>query len=576
MDPTALYGTTDPPPPDRVLQAGPLRVAVIPGGIGAVHWHGVEVLRGAQALVRDEDWGTHPEAPLTDEIARTADGVTLTREVSIAGGRITGRIVLTARAEGLLVLEVELDARDPVMTNRAGLVVLHPACVAGGALMVRHGDGTQEETGFPTRISPGQPVFDIAGMAWNVGQITLSLEFEGEVFEMEDQRNWTDASFKTYCRPLSRPWPYPIEPGAPVRQSLSLRLSGRLTDAGATATDEVTIGPQSGVMPDILLAVEPGWAAPPGMTLPPVQGARLRLDLSDPDAALPDLPPLPPGVLELELILPDDPAALDAAAARAAALGLSPDHIAALPAAWLRSYQPDGDWPKGAASEQALAAATRAFPGARPMGGVLTNFTELNRHPAAARLGKTTTFGTSAIVHDASDLAVMQTLQALPAAFASAAHLADGRPLRLGLVAIAMRSNPYGAGLMPNPEGRRITMTDSDPRHHAAFGAAFAVGAVAATERQPVESLCLAAPGGPFGLVRDGAPTPLSRLIEALATEAGRPRHAVAAPPGIAALASDRRLVLANLGPEDRTIRHQGESIALGPFAVTSRDRGPA
>ena len=49
--------------------------------------------------------------------------------------------------------------------------------------------------------------------------------FNGETFEMEDQRNWTDASFKTYCTPLSLPYPIkiikilggitgPIEPAA--------------------------------------------------------------------------------------------------------------------------------------------------------------------------------------------------------------------------------------------------------------------------------------------------------------------------------------------------------------------------
>ncbi|MCC5973086.1 MAG: hypothetical protein JJT81_03445 [Rubellimicrobium sp.] len=573
MDLAALYGTSAPPAPERVLQAGPLSVAIIPGGIGAVHWHGVEVLRGAQALVRDADWGTHPEEGLTDEIAASAGGFTLTRGVSVAGGRIAGRIVLTARAEGLLMVEVELTPRERVMTNRAGLVVLHPADVAGAALTVRHGDGSEERTAFPTRISPGQPVFDIAELDWTVPGIELSITFAGEVFEMEDQRNWTDASFKTYCRPLSRPWPYPLDPDAPVRQSLTLRMAGSPAADGTGAAGAVIFGPQDGVMPDILFALEPGWGAAPGTTLPPAQGTRLRLDLSDPGAALPDLPPLPPGLLELELILPDDPDALDAAAASAAALGLTPDHIAALPAAWLKSYQPDGNWPDGATPEQALAAATRAFPGARPMGGVLTNFTELNRHPHAAILGETTTFGTSAIVHDASDLAVMQTLQALPAAFVSAAHLAGGRPLRLGLVAIAMRSNPYGAGLMPNPDGRRMTMTDSDPRHHAAFGAAFAAGALAATQGQPVASLCLAAPAGPFGLVRDGTPSPLARLVTALGAEAGRPRHTVTAPPGIAAITSDRRLILANLGPTPRRVTLEPGAVDLEPYAVVIRDR---
>ena len=31
---------------------------------------------------------------------------------------------------------------------------------------------------------------------------------EIHIFEMEDQRNWTDASYKTCVRPLALPWPY--------------------------------------------------------------------------------------------------------------------------------------------------------------------------------------------------------------------------------------------------------------------------------------------------------------------------------------------------------------------------------
>ncbi len=30
---------------------------------------------------------------------------------------------------------------------------------------------------------------------------------------MEDHRNWSDASFKTYVRPLALPWPYTLQRG---------------------------------------------------------------------------------------------------------------------------------------------------------------------------------------------------------------------------------------------------------------------------------------------------------------------------------------------------------------------------
>ena len=42
-------------------------------------------------------------------------------------------------------------------------------------------------------------------MKWSPDEkMEAELAFEGDIFEMEDQRNWTDASFKTYCTPLAR------------------------------------------------------------------------------------------------------------------------------------------------------------------------------------------------------------------------------------------------------------------------------------------------------------------------------------------------------------------------------------
>ena len=34
-----------------------------------------------------------------------------------------------------------------------------------------------------------------------------NVAFDGDIFEMEDQRNWTDASYKIYSTPLRLPFP---------------------------------------------------------------------------------------------------------------------------------------------------------------------------------------------------------------------------------------------------------------------------------------------------------------------------------------------------------------------------------
>ena len=84
-------------------------------------------------------------------------------------------------------------------------------------------DGAVLEGELPRAIEPqifGQASFqDLRRLAHEIEPgCWAELVFEGEVFEMEDQRNWTDASFKTYGTPLTRPFPVEFHPGERVRQ----------------------------------------------------------------------------------------------------------------------------------------------------------------------------------------------------------------------------------------------------------------------------------------------------------------------------------------------------------------------
>src|SRR5262249_61927265 len=45
-------------------------------------------------------------------------------------------------------------------------------------------------------------------------------------FETEDQRNWTDASFKTYSTPLALGFPHRAEPGRRMRQVVRIGAGG--------------------------------------------------------------------------------------------------------------------------------------------------------------------------------------------------------------------------------------------------------------------------------------------------------------------------------------------------------------
>ena len=120
--------------------------------------------------------------------------------------------------------------------------MLHPSEAAGGRLTIRHSDGQIEETVFPEAISPDQPAFDISALTHEPAPgVSCTVEMEGDAFEMEDQRNWADASFKTYIRPLSKPRPYVIAKGRKDRQRITVTIKAPASAKPATTAADARL-----------------------------------------------------------------------------------------------------------------------------------------------------------------------------------------------------------------------------------------------------------------------------------------------------------------------------------------------
>ena len=152
------------------------------------------------------------------------------------------------------------------------------------------------------------------------------------------------------------------------------------------------------------------------------------------------------------------------------------------PAVDRQSTLPGSAWPPCPPLAEIYQAAREAFPGLALGGGMLTYFTELNRKRPPVDLLDFVSHCTCPIVHAADDLSVMQTLETMPSITRSArAIIGEDKPYWIGPSTIGMRQNPYGSRVMDNPENRRITMTDHDPRQTSLFAAAWMIGYAAAT-----------------------------------------------------------------------------------------------
>jgi hypothetical protein len=191
---------------------------------------GIEILRMIYSAVRDNNWGTIEPEIIWEKIEEHGTGFQIEMNAKYKKNDIDFIAhYLISGTENRLVFEMNGEAKSTFMTNRAGFCVLHPIKECAGKICtVVHPDKTSETAVFPELISPIQPMKNISAMEWEPAKgITAKLQFSGDIFEMEDQRNWTDASYKTYCRPLSLPFPFEIKKGKKISQKIVLEIHGK-------------------------------------------------------------------------------------------------------------------------------------------------------------------------------------------------------------------------------------------------------------------------------------------------------------------------------------------------------------
>jgi D-apionolactonase len=530
---TEIFGTSEPAADVRSLSLGAFRLRLRSGQIASIHWRGHEIARGVSYLLRDENWAT-----LASEMSLEvgADGsITLLGRVPTAGFDYTMRLFTTGNHE--LAIETDGSAHRDFAANRVGLTYLHPAPdTVGLPLVISHPDGTRTATRFPPLIDPAQPARDVAALGYPLlggGTITISLrslrpDGTEQAFEMEDQRNWGDASYKTYVGSLTEPWPFAVRAGDRFRQSIHIKA-----EAGKTTAPSVTHrkAPDGFHLPRIGIAVPLNGAREAlrnvlthGAPSAAFVSAFLRSRHLDP-VELADLATLVATLgcpVRIELLV-DDPL-MESIAATAAALqrsGLRPSEILACPEAYAHSYQPDGNWPVVIPLGDFYAAFRAAFPGVPVGGGMLTYFTELNRKWPPLDAIDFIGHGYCPIVHAADDETVLQNATTLVDIAATVAARAPSLQYDVISASLSMRLNPYGAEPVPNQQGKRIAMAAADPREAGSFAGLWMLRIAESVAQTHARSLVIGALSGPASIYGPKGRRPSYPVFEALAAAEG-------------------------------------------------------
>jgi hypothetical protein len=593
-----LYGTDVPDGGKRrILEAGPITAMFDNGALRYIRYRGVEVLRGIAYLLRDKNWGTYAPAIEGLKIKQGKDGFsisyTATCKDSEQGLRYSASI--EANASGTLKFSAAGTPLTDFLTNRTGFVVLHPLVgVVGEPVEIVHTDGKKKNSRFPRFISPGQPVFEIRSLKHTVMPgVTATVLMEGNKFEMEDHRNWMDASYKTYVCSLLDPWPYTLKKGEDFTQSITLTIEGKPAAKKSSkggGTVSVDIGGAKGKIPAIGTGV-------------PMSEAKAALEAADLIAAMKpahlicQIDGRNPGQAEaasafralrettgipstLEVVLPAKAPAdeeVRAIAEELRAADYKPDAIIITQMHDLKSFQPGTPRPWGPAYEEMASAVRAQFPGTPLGGGMYSFFTELNRKPAPRGLFDFVTHSVCPIVHAADDISVMETLESLPSIIASVRNMMGKTPYHLGPSSIPCRDNPYGAAVASNPNNSRVCLSDMDPRQRGLFAAAWNVGLLAGMAKGGLDRVTLGAVTGPQGAIYrkmnyaqpwfDGSGAsvyPVYHVLAGLAPASGNKRLDAdsTAPSAVASLAHQskkgKELWLANLTSDPQKVKVSG------------------
>ena len=527
------YGKDAPLPEQTQLRAGPLSMIFESGDLRYIRFDDHEILRRVYIAVRDHNWDTILPQLSNVQIERDGDAFRITYDVEnkhgdvdfFWGGTITGD------ADGTITFSMDGEARSTFRRNRIGFCVLHPMACAGVPCRIEKVDGTVEESIYPIAIAPQhlidgeiKPVAPFNNMRAVRYEVTAGVEaevrFEGEVFEMEDQRNWTDASYKTYGTPLSKPFPVEVPAGTKISQRITLTLNthrGLSTETSDAATQPLTLeisSTDTRPLPRIGLGV-----ASHGEPLNTEELERLKLlnlshlrvdvDLTQPDyeatlrrstdeARALGIP------LELALFL------TDAAAEELQAFATVADRLKPPIETYLIFHKTEAS-----TSAQWVDLARRSLPGTKIGAGTNAYFTDLNRGRPPVDALDLVCYSVNPQVHAFDNSSLIETLEAQAVTVESTRQFADGLPIAVTPVTLLARFNPNATGPEPEPAPGELP-AQVDIRQMSLFGAGWTLGSIKYLSESSASSITYYETSGWRGVMETANGSPLPEKFRSL------------------------------------------------------------
>ena len=515
--PAIYLGEERSPTTFRLLKAGDLECLYLDGAIRHINAGGKEILRGIYPAVRDPNWRTVQGTISGERIGENEDSFSVHYNCRYSEGNIDYLVLvqISCTKDNSLIFSMKGEAMSSFEKNRIGLNILHPiAECTGRKCAVTTPEGKEYGARFPMDVSPFQPMKNIRSLAWTLeGGIHANILFSGEVFEMEDQRNWTDASYKTYCTPLELPFPVRLEPGEILEQEVQLKVEVRVLPPGRCEENRVCLHETHQLE---------------GFPALGIGRSRETDSLESREIDLIRELGLQHYRVDLYLYQNGWEENLASAVREANALGLALelglffgdevsirlekliDQLKTEPCpvdrflVFTREHLNNADL-----SHEVIPALRMAFPGTRIGTGTNANFAELNRNRPDPELPDFLTYSINPQVHATDPLSLVENLSGQKDTVLTARNFPGSKPVCISPVTLRSRFNIVATSEEAEDEGRQSLPDYLDPRQPSLFCAGWTLGSFKYLAEAGVDSITYYETTGRGGILHGDHP-PLS------------------------------------------------------------------
>ena len=523
-----MHGRDAPLPQLRWLSAGPLTMALDGIDLRYVKLGDLEVVRRIYVGVRDREWNTIPAVASELDVHDRPDSFDVRFAVRHSSEDIDfswhGHIAGTP--DGHISYAMEGQSERDMPYNCIGFCVLQPwSEYIGRPFRGETPDGPVSGT-LPTLVAPQRfengvyvPLFPSVSrleVELEEGPVAI-FEFEGDLFETEDQRNWSDASFKTYSTPLPLGTPHELKSGQTLSQTVVVHIEGEPDAMPSPHRGRIELGGPTGArIPAVGLALAAGGPSETeAALLAALAPAHLRVDTHLADPAWPEqlqraLAACADANAAFELavfVRDEDTAALEPL--RAALAGATVARVLVLPEG-AQTATPDETTPPELV---ALLRERLALEGVPFAGGTDMFFCELNRTRPQVEAMDGVFWSVNPQVHAFDDISLLETLEAQGEQVRAAKEFAAGKQIFVGPVTLARRPSV-------------------DPRQASLLGAAWTLASAKHLSEQGADAVTYFETTGLGGVVEGNEAFPLYHVLadvcslhgaEVLACVSGRP-----------------------------------------------------